>query len=90
MVDVSQIFIIAAITVMTIILSIIGVQLIVILKDFRIILRRVNNISEQIEKIGFNIGQGYSEVIGFVSGVKKLLMVVDQLSEKKRLKHGKK
>lgn len=90
MVDPSQIFIVAAITIMTVILSILGVQLIFVLRDLRVLMSRVNNIVGELEKIGLNIGHGYTEAMGFVSGVKNLFMLTDYIAEKKKKKHDKK
>lgn len=81
MTDSGQILIIAAITVMTVILTIIGVQLIFILKDIRKVLSRINKITDQIEKVGMNITHGSAEIIGFVAGVRKLFTVIEHISE---------
>ncbi|OGK31455.1 hypothetical protein A3B02_01890 [Candidatus Roizmanbacteria bacterium RIFCSPLOWO2_01_FULL_42_14] len=89
MLDSSQILIIAAITIMTAILTVIGVQLILVLKDIKKILGRVNALIDAIEGIGFSITHGSAEIIGFITGVKKLLGIVDAIAEKsKRKKHG--
>lgn len=90
MVDTSQILIVAAITVMTVILTVIGIQIIFILKDVRKLLSQTANIVTQIEKVGFNLTHGYGEIIGFVSGMKKMITVIDHISEKKKNKHAKK
>lgn len=90
MIDTSQILIVAAITVMTVILTVIGVQLIFVLRDVRVLLEKVNGIVAEVEKIGLNIGQGYSEVMGFVSGVKNVFLLTDYLAQKKKKKNDKK
>ncbi len=77
---------IAAITIMTVILTIVGVQLIFILKDARILLQRINSIVEEFEKIGLSMGQGYSEILHFVSGFKKVFYFMDLLSKKRKHK----
>jgi len=90
MLDTSQILVVAAITIMTVTLTIIGVQLIFVLKELSVLLRRINNIVEEVEKIGFNIGHSYSEMMGFVSGVKNLFLLTDFLARKKKKKNDKK
>ena len=82
--------IIAAITVMTIILAIIGIQVIFILKDLRKIMKRTDNILGKFEKIGLNMENGYGEIEGFIKGIKKLFVVVEHLSESRRKKDAKK
>lgn len=89
MLDSSQILIVAAIAIMTAILTIVGIQLILVMKDVRRLLNRVNGIIDGVEKIGFNITHGSAEIIGFITGFKKLLSVIDSASERsKRKKNG--
>lgn len=90
MVDTSQILIVAAITIMTVILTIIGVQLIFILKEVRRLLVRVDTVVSEIEKIGLGIGHGYSEISGFISGAKNIFMLTDFLASRKKKKNDKK
>ena len=86
MTDTTQLLLIAAITVMTVILTIIGIQLIFVLRDVRAVLAKFNTIAEEFEKIGLDVGHGYSELMGFVSGFKKLFFVINLLSKKKKHK----
>lgn len=89
MLDSSQILIVAAITIMTAILTIVGIQLILVLKEVRQGLKRVNGIIDNVEKVGFSITHGSAEIIGFITGMKKLLTVIDTVSEHtKKKKHG--
>lgn len=86
MIDTTQILLISAITIITIILTIIGIQLIFILKDLRIFLHTVNKITHEIEKIGDGFENGYHEFIGFFVGIKKFLKIIDYVSDKKTKK----
>ncbi len=90
MVDTSQILIVAAITIMTVILTIIGVQLIFVLREVRRVLTRFDTVMEEVEKIGLGIGNGYSEISGFLSGAKNLFMLTDFLAARKKKKNDKK
>ena len=90
MVDTNQVLIVASITVMTVILAIIGIQLVFILKDVKKITRRTDSIMGRLEKIGVNIEHGYGEIAGFITGMKKLFVVAEHLSESKKKKDGKK
>lgn len=87
--DITQILLTAVITVMTVILTIIGIQLIIILKDVRVFLRRINTISSELEKIGLSFGHGFSEITGFFSGLKSLFFILNALNKKKPKKHDK-
>lgn len=83
MIDPGQILIISAITVMTVILTIIGVQLIFVLRDLHQTLTRVNRIVTEFEKIGMSVTHGYSEITGFVTGLKKMFDVVEFVAKNK-------
>ena len=89
MLDSSQILIIAAIAIMTAILTVVGIQLILVMKDVRKLLGRVNGIMDGVEKIGLSVTHGGAEIVGFITGVKKLLSVIDLVTERsKRKKNG--
>lgn len=83
MIDNIQIVLITAITVVTIILTIVGIQLFFVLREARKFLKRVNLIGAELEKIGLNISHGYTELIGFFYGLKSLTKILDFLSRKK-------
>lgn len=86
--DAGQILIIAAITIMTTILTIIGIQLIFILRDIRRIVNRANDIMSSLEKLGMNFKSGSAELIGFIVGLKRVFTVIDHMSETKKKKNG--
>lgn len=86
MIDTSQILIIAAITVMTVLITVIGIQLIFVLREVRQILKKVNTITSQLEDIGMGLSGSFSEVVGFVGGIKKLLQVIDYVSDGRKKK----
>lgn len=89
MIETSQIFLIAAIAITSVILTIIGVQLIFVLYDLRKLLSKANAIVDELEKVGMNLNHGYSEITGFLSGIKNLFFIVDLLNKKKKKKDGK-
>lgn len=89
MIETSQILIIVAISAMTVILTIIGIQLIFVLADLRKLLVRVNKIVLEFERVGMSLNHGFGEVSGFLSGVKNLFFVFDLLSKKKKKNHDK-
>lgn len=82
MTDAGQVLIIAAISIMTIILTIIGIQLILILRDFQKMMNRVHAVSATLEKFGLHIASGTSELLGFISGMKNVLTAVDVITDK--------
>lgn len=84
MIDPGQVLIISAITVMTVLLTILGVQLIFVLRELHQTLGRINKIVFEFEKIGSSISHGYSEVTGFVTGIKKIFDVVEFAAKNKK------
>lgn len=85
-VDITQILFTAAITVMTVILTIIGIQLITVLREVRVFLGRMNTIAEELEKIGTHFGQGYTDIIGFFAGAKNVFHILNLITKKKHKK----
>lgn len=86
MIDTNQLLIIITTTVMTVLLTIIGIQLIFLLHDARRFISHLNSILDEFEKIGIHLRSGYSEVTTFFSGIQKMLQVIDFVSKKKRTK----
>lgn len=86
MIDTSQILIVAAITVMTVLVTVLGIQLIFIFRDLRQILKRVNTFTSELEKVGINLSGSYTEIIGFVGSIKRLMSIIDYASERKKSK----
>ncbi|MFQ5452168.1 MAG: hypothetical protein ACE5DQ_01255 [Candidatus Paceibacterota bacterium] len=89
MVDINQVLILSAIAVMTVILAVIGVQLILLLRELRKSIAKINNIVSELEKIGMNVSHGYSEVTGFVTGLTKLFQIAEFVAGRKKKKSGK-
>lgn len=89
MIDTFQLLIISAVIVMTVLLTIISVQLVFVLKDLRKFLVNANQIIEEFNKVGTGLTSGYHELVGFISGVKKIIEVID-FTTKKRHKDNEK
>jgi hypothetical protein len=81
--DITQILFTIVLTISTIFLVVVGIQLIFVLKELRIGLRKINKIIENFEKIGGSFEQGVGEIIGFINGIKSIIKVVDLLNKKK-------
>lgn len=81
--DSTQLLLSVVLTVSTILLVIIGIQLIFVLKELRIALKKINEIIVAFERVGGSIEHGFSEVLGFFAGIKTLFKVIDILQHKK-------
>ncbi len=84
MIDISQVLIASAITIMTVVLVVVGINLIIFLRSLSKTIARVNSIIDELEKIGMHVGHGMGEIVGFVSGIKGFFKIVDLLSKKKK------
>jgi len=88
--DTTQLLFTATLSITTIFLVIIGVQLIFILKELRYTLKKINEIIASFEKVGYSLDHGLSEVFGFLSGIKTLFKLVDIFHHKKNGKNEEK
>lgn len=81
--DTTQLLLTVVLTVTTILLVVVGIQLIFVLKELRKTLKKVNAIIEGFEKVGMSVEHGFSELTGFFSGAKTLFKIVDIFHTKK-------
>lgn len=81
--DTTQLLLTVVLTVTTILLVIVGIQLIFVLKELRKTIKKINGIIEAFEKVGGSVEHGFNEVLGFFSGIKTVCKVVDIIHNKK-------
>jgi hypothetical protein len=81
--DTTQLLLTVVLTVTTILLIVIGIQLIFVLKELRRALIKVNGIIDAFEKVGGSVEHGFSELTGFFAGAKSLFKIIDVLRNKK-------
>jgi len=84
--DSTQLLLTVVLTVTTVLLVVVGIQLIFVLKELRKTLKKVNGIIENFEKIGTSVEHSFSEITGFVSGLKTIFKVIDLIHAKKNAK----
>ena len=85
--DTTQLLLTVILTVSTIFVVIIGIQLILILKELRKSLKNVYNIIEGFESIGMGLEHGVAEIVGFFNGFRAILKALDIFSNKKNEKN---
>ena len=83
MIETSQILIIAAVIIMTVLLTVISIQLVFVLRDFRRFLQKTNKIIDDVEHIGSGLTNGYAEIVGFITGIKKIADIIEFTTKKK-------
>lgn len=84
--DPTQILFTVVLTISAIFLVIVGIQLIFVLKELRLGLKKINKIIENFEKIGASFDQGIAEIMGFITAVKSVIKLVDLLHKKRNEK----
>ncbi len=84
--DPTQLLLSVVLTVTTILLIVVGIQLVFVLREIRKTLRKVNEIVDGFEKMGVSLEHSFSEMTGFLSGIKTLFKIVDLLHAKKNAK----
>lgn len=81
--DSTQFLLTIVLTVTTILLVVVGIQLIFVLKELRKALKKINVIIEGFEKVGLSVEHGFTEISGFLGGIKTIFKVIDILHAKK-------
>ncbi|OGK15370.1 hypothetical protein A2774_03505 [Candidatus Roizmanbacteria bacterium RIFCSPHIGHO2_01_FULL_39_12c] len=81
--DTTQLLLTIVLTVTTVLLVAVGIQLIFILKEIRKTFSKINQIVENFEKVGMSVQHSFSEISGFVSGLKSVFKVIDFIHTKK-------
>lgn len=81
--DSTQLLLSVVLTVTTVLLVVVGIQLVFVLKELRKTLKKVNEIIENFEKMGVSLEHSFSELTGFTSGLKTIFKVVDFFHAKK-------
>ncbi len=81
--DTTQLLLTVVLTVTTILLIIVGIQLIFVLREFRRILTRVNTVITSFEEAGAGLNHGLGELQGFVGGLRSVFKVIDLLHTRK-------
>lgn len=80
--DQTQIILTIALTISTVFMIIIGVQLIFLLRDIRKITKKIVNIIDILEKFGLSLEHGFSEILGFIAGLKTILKITEVVKKK--------
>lgn len=82
--DTTQLLLTIILSLTTLLLVVVGVQLIFVLRELRRAIGAVNRVISSFESIGVGLDNGVHEVVGFMNGFKTLLKLVDTVSHTKR------
>ena len=92
MVDISQVLLIIVITTLTIILTLIGIQIIYILREVKKSLEKINNMLEDAEMVTKSIAHPIAGLGGVIEGLKtstKAIETITKLFSRKKKKRPK-
>lgn len=78
-----QILLVVTLGSVTVFSIIVGIQLILVLKELKKTLATVNKITSGFETIGVGIEKGFEEITGFVNGFKALFKLFEIIAPKK-------
>lgn len=84
--DSTQLLLTIVLSLSTILLIVIGLQLIFLLKELRQAIKNANKIIEGFESVGVGLEHGLAEVGGFINGFKALLKIIEHTHKKKNEK----
>jgi len=81
--DTMQILLIITLGTVTVFSVIIGIQLMLVLKELKKTLATVNKITVGFESVGVGLEKGFEEVTGFLNGFKALFKLFELIVPKK-------
>ena len=83
-IDTLYIVIIASLSIATVLLTIIGIQTILLLKEIRVITKRANNLSQGLINISQTVERSLQEMSSLAEGVKLVTGIVSRLTKSKK------
>jgi len=88
--DYTQILLITTLTITTLFLILVGINIIFVLIELRKVLKKINSIAEGFEKLGQGLGHGLKETVSFFVGFKSLFKLLKVIGKDKSDRKGKK
>jgi len=81
--DTIQILLILVLSISTILLTVVGIQLVIIMQSVKKVLGRTNKILDGFDAIGTGLKHGLGEATGFINGFKTIMKIIDLYKNKK-------
>lgn len=75
--DTIQILLLVVLSLSTIFLTVVGIQLVIVLIEVKKTLKHVNKIVQSFDNVGTGLQHGIGEIVGFVNGFKTIMKVID-------------
>ena len=83
--DITQIILSITLTVTTVFLVLIGIEVVKLLRQIRSVINRADVLVESFERMGTSVEGGFNEVVGFFGGLKSVFKIMEFFQNKK---HG--
>lgn len=80
--DTIQILLIIVLSISTVLLTVVGIQLFFVLRAVNKTLQNVNKIVSGFDAIGVGLKHGLGEATGFINGFKTIIKIVDLYKKK--------
>lgn len=80
--DTIQILLLVVLSLSTIFLTVVGIQLVIVLIEVKKTLKHVNKIVQSFDSVGTGLQHGIGEIVGFVNGFKTIMKVIDVTRKK--------
>ncbi len=90
MIDTTQILLFTVVTALTILLIVIGIQVVFILREVRKMFEKMNKMMEDATMVTGSIGRSFNEISGFTTGLKGVLKIFSIFAKKEDKNAGEK
>lgn len=82
--DTIQILLLIVLSISTIFLTVVGIQLVLVLIELKKALTSINKIIKGFDSIGVGLQHGLGEATGFINGFKTIMKIVDLYNNRKK------
>ena len=82
--DTIQILLLIVLSISTIFLTVVGIQLVLVLIELKKALTSINKIIKGFDSIGVGLQHGLAEATGFINGFKTIMKIVDLYNNRKK------
>lgn len=83
MAETTQILLVVVVTVLTILLTVIGIQIVFILKEFRRTIEKMNKILDDVEIASASVSKSVAGLTGVTTGLKTVLSLIGLFKKEK-------
>ena len=82
--DITQILIAVTLSVTSLFMVLIGYQVIKILQEIRVVMKKAQTIVDSFERVGSGVENGFNDMMGFVGGLKSVFKILEIFRKRKQ------